>query len=373
MLYLDDNALTGSIPSSLGSLSQLKDLQLDDNRLTGPIPAELGDLTSLEDFLLLSGNQLEGPIPPKLANLSQLPNGNLELDYNKLFVDEPVDPALVAFLDTKAPNWQATQTVAPTNVKVSQDGNQVAVSWTPIAYTGDSGAYEILSSTAPGGSYDVFGSTANKTTSNQVVSVSGNGPHFFVVRTRTDPHDSNQNTLTSGETAEANSQCSEPLQTMQISGAAGIVLSSETVDTPDAQNGFMTLCYDPMNDCYIVPGNQGLQAGLTFTALQQSGGIAASATDFCGNQQSARPEKEFQVNLSSSNPRKQGANLSLNCLSVDISNGDSTFDSSSGCLVDNNGDNSFESVSVTVPNTTTSVLMDCRFTQMQLILLMCEC
>ncbi|EDN71144.1 receptor protein kinase-like protein [Beggiatoa sp. PS] len=84
--YPDDNGqfieygrLTGTIPTSLGNLSQLRELSLSGNQLTGPIPSELGNLSQLtkldlgnSSMLKHGGNQLTGPIPRELGNLSQL-------------------------------------------------------------------------------------------------------------------------------------------------------------------------------------------------------------------------------------------------------------------------------------------------------------
>ena len=47
------------------------DLELDDNNLSGQIPSELGNLSNLKN-LLLQYNQLTGQIPPELADLSNL-------------------------------------------------------------------------------------------------------------------------------------------------------------------------------------------------------------------------------------------------------------------------------------------------------------
>ena len=70
-LVLNTNQLTGPIPSELGALASLQYLYLSYNELSGEIPSELGDLSSLE-ILTLDGNQLSGSIPSELGNLSNL-------------------------------------------------------------------------------------------------------------------------------------------------------------------------------------------------------------------------------------------------------------------------------------------------------------
>ncbi|KAI8926208.1 hypothetical protein BC831DRAFT_241658 [Entophlyctis helioformis] len=63
--------LTGQLPETLGSLTELIELDLSVNSLTGPIPSWLGNLSKLVK-LQLSINQLSGTIPPSLSSLSQL-------------------------------------------------------------------------------------------------------------------------------------------------------------------------------------------------------------------------------------------------------------------------------------------------------------
>ncbi len=70
-LYLWDNLLTGEIPTELGSLTNLTSLSLSSNHLMGEIPAELGSLTSLE-LLSLHRNQLTGEMPSELGSLTSL-------------------------------------------------------------------------------------------------------------------------------------------------------------------------------------------------------------------------------------------------------------------------------------------------------------
>ena len=80
-LDLSGNGLEGTIPSSLGNLSNLKELNLSGNKLTGSIPAELGNLRNLETFEL-GYNDLTGSIPPQLGNFSNL--RQMDLNENQL-------------------------------------------------------------------------------------------------------------------------------------------------------------------------------------------------------------------------------------------------------------------------------------------------
>lgn len=70
-LNLQNNQLAGGIPDSLGSLSKLKELKLSSNQLTGGIPDTLGNLSYLTSLQLVS-NPLGGTIPSSLGNLSSL-------------------------------------------------------------------------------------------------------------------------------------------------------------------------------------------------------------------------------------------------------------------------------------------------------------
>ena len=70
-LVLDENGLSGELPSSLGDLAYLEVLRLFRNELSGSIPSALGNLTNLRT-LTLTGNQLSGSIPSALGNLTDL-------------------------------------------------------------------------------------------------------------------------------------------------------------------------------------------------------------------------------------------------------------------------------------------------------------
>ncbi|WP_419163766.1 hypothetical protein [Candidatus Palauibacter sp.] len=85
-LFLGHNDLYGSIPPELGELQQLRYLDLDGNRLTGELPGSLGGLESL-DGLWLEQNEFTGPIPPELSDLTQL--RQLKLRGNQLTGEIP--------------------------------------------------------------------------------------------------------------------------------------------------------------------------------------------------------------------------------------------------------------------------------------------
>ncbi|XP_059597229.1 receptor kinase-like protein Xa21 isoform X2 [Vitis vinifera] len=72
-LRLDDNDLTGLIPTPFGRLQKLQMLSISQNRIHGSIPSGLCHLTNLA-FLDLSSNKLSGTIPSCSGNLTGLRN-----------------------------------------------------------------------------------------------------------------------------------------------------------------------------------------------------------------------------------------------------------------------------------------------------------
>ncbi len=80
-LSLNNNSLSGTIPSELGSLSNLQELSLNRNSLSGTIPSELGSLSNLQE-LSLDRNSLSGTIPSELGSLSNLQRLYLDENYS---------------------------------------------------------------------------------------------------------------------------------------------------------------------------------------------------------------------------------------------------------------------------------------------------
>ncbi|OMO66429.1 hypothetical protein COLO4_30558 [Corchorus olitorius] len=74
-LDLSSSQLTGEIPPSIESLTQLENLDLSNNNLTGPVPEFLAKLQFLK-VLNLEGNKLSGTLPSKLLERS---NNGLKL------------------------------------------------------------------------------------------------------------------------------------------------------------------------------------------------------------------------------------------------------------------------------------------------------
>ena len=79
-LDLTTNQLTGSIPSSMRFMIRLQTLNLATNKLTGRIPSSFGSMQSLQS-ISLGTNKLNGTIPSELASLSGL-------YYMYLFINE---------------------------------------------------------------------------------------------------------------------------------------------------------------------------------------------------------------------------------------------------------------------------------------------
>ncbi|KAK2983064.1 hypothetical protein RJ640_006451 [Escallonia rubra] len=82
VLALEANMIEGRIPLSMGNCTKLQALDLQYNQLIGMIPEQLVGLSSLSRVLCLNQNRLTGPLPSQVGNLKNL--GLLNISGNRL-------------------------------------------------------------------------------------------------------------------------------------------------------------------------------------------------------------------------------------------------------------------------------------------------
>lgn len=70
-LWLDNNDISGSIPSAIGQITELASFSVTNSSLTGTIPTEFGLLQGLKRVWMYD-NDLTGTIPQELSNLQDL-------------------------------------------------------------------------------------------------------------------------------------------------------------------------------------------------------------------------------------------------------------------------------------------------------------
>ncbi len=70
-LELVDNGLRGSLPESIGDLTELEILQLGKNNIVGRLPASMGELSDLRE-LILEENGIFGGLPVEMSKLGDL-------------------------------------------------------------------------------------------------------------------------------------------------------------------------------------------------------------------------------------------------------------------------------------------------------------
>ncbi|MBQ8485403.1 MAG: hypothetical protein IJ534_04600 [Bacteroidaceae bacterium] len=68
---LSDNNLRGSLPESIGVLTELTHLRLLNNKLTGTLPESIGNLTKLQQFYIYD-NKFTGELPESLGKLTNI-------------------------------------------------------------------------------------------------------------------------------------------------------------------------------------------------------------------------------------------------------------------------------------------------------------
>ncbi len=202
-LNLSFNEFTGPIPTEIGFLSQLADLNLAANALSGLIPNEFCDLSALENANLRS-NRLSGEIPSRITELKQLWDGSgLRLSWNALQAE---NEETREFVDQKHGTfdgyWGDTQTVAPGLLEIVSVGDHtVWLSWVPIPYSADVGAYEPFSKLAGSEDWESAGWTWTKANDSYPVTwLQPGSPYDFAVSTFTEPHENNTNMVFSDST-----------------------------------------------------------------------------------------------------------------------------------------------------------------------------
>lgn len=130
-LEVNDNNLSGTLPSQLGELTELRQLALNNNALSGEIPAELLSLTKLER-LELQDNQFSGDLPDGLGNLPQLTTFDVSGNPDLLMAVSNVPPVVsivggdrtVADTDAKA-----GEQVQITATATDSDGAIISTHW----------------------------------------------------------------------------------------------------------------------------------------------------------------------------------------------------------------------------------------------------
>ena len=194
-LVINHNEFTGAIPDLYG-LTQLQQIYLDHNRFSGNFPGEICTLTNL-DYLYLEGNMLKGAIPSALVNLTNLQINGSTISWNGLYTD---DPTLIAFLDTRMPNWELTQTIPPENLSVSDITDEsLVLHWDPILYQANTGGYKIYYTSDSMGSYYLLTTINDKSTGSYTVpTVLNPGTRYtFAIKTFTAAHSNNKNEIIS--------------------------------------------------------------------------------------------------------------------------------------------------------------------------------
>ena len=188
-LKLNNLKLTGELPEDLKNLEKIIVLELSLNRFSGKLPDGLGQLAQLQT-LKLDRNAFSGAIPITMKNLSNLSIDGLDLRYNMLSSSNSDETD--TFLDQHqqvTQDWSTTQTVPPTNLKVTGVTiASVSLSWDPIEYKDNGGAYEIIVSADPDLSTkdDLIVKSDDKTSASITINgLNASSEYHFAIRSTT--------------------------------------------------------------------------------------------------------------------------------------------------------------------------------------------
>jgi hypothetical protein len=145
---------------------------------------------------------------------------------------------VAAFLDGHAPGWADTQTVPPGNVHIiNATESTVTVGWTPIAYTGDGGYYEV-SYALSGQPWIVAGHTTDKTaTSYTVEGLPSGQTYYFTVRSYTPAHGAQLSNLYSAYSPWPPAKPGPPTPTATATPGAPSVVWHHEYEAEDAYGG----------------------------------------------------------------------------------------------------------------------------------------
>jgi Leucine-rich repeat (LRR) protein len=277
LLFLDlaDNQLSGSIPSSIGGLTNLLVLDLSQNMLDSAIPDSLGNIVGLVSFDL-SANKLNGYIPKSLANLTSV--NSFDIAYNAL---KTTDSILRGFLELNEPEWEDTQTLAPTQVDaVANSGESVTISWLTIPYAADSGRYEVWSSSSSDGPYTLAGSTFNKLDSELTLTGLDAGAHYFVVKTTTYANVHNKNAIISDPTTETSIVVGPRSTTTTALAGGGAAATSSLGNGDPTRAGYATISVDSGAAPYATVVFRYKQKGITVSQAAVSSSALTTAATF---------------------------------------------------------------------------------------------
>ena len=120
ILNCDSIGLSGRIPESIGTLTELKQLGLKNNNLSGEIRKSIGNLTQLTQ-LSLSKNSLSGAIPDTIGNLKSL--WWLDLSYNQLSGTLPGSLSNLSILEVLLANSNNLSGVIPQDICIIYNPN----------------------------------------------------------------------------------------------------------------------------------------------------------------------------------------------------------------------------------------------------------
>ena len=122
-LELHNNYLT-SLPPELSNLQALTSLSMGFNSLSGPLPSSIGHLSGLVG-LFLENNQFNGTLPSSLSLLTSLKQ--LELDHNLFSGEIPSSLASMVQLETLHLNDNRLEGALPVELGLHMDHRMVSL------------------------------------------------------------------------------------------------------------------------------------------------------------------------------------------------------------------------------------------------------